>query len=162
MVSSVGAFDDAVTDLWQRRATQLRFAVRRDARFLNWRYGDVPGKDYIRLELRGHAGQLRAYCVLSRLSGRDVCVIADLLADRLDVEAVSSVLNAALLLARERGASKVFAVATEDEVIRTLRACGFMKSRYQCRLTCVPMDRMATALKDSANWYVTMGDSDEE
>lgn len=47
-VREVAGFDDAFDRLWRRAAGRYRFALIREARFLNWRFADTPKRSYWR------------------------------------------------------------------------------------------------------------------
>jgi len=51
-VAEVSRFATAHDALWLRMAAELDCAVIRDAAYLNWKYVDRPGADFVRLELR--------------------------------------------------------------------------------------------------------------
>jgi len=46
LIQAIKRFDTAYDRLWEKRAPQYQFAVCRNARFLNWRFIDIPHKKY--------------------------------------------------------------------------------------------------------------------
>jgi cyclopropane fatty-acyl-phospholipid synthase-like methyltransferase len=46
LIQEIKQFDSAYDRLWEKRAPQYQFAVSRTARFLNWRFIDIPHKKY--------------------------------------------------------------------------------------------------------------------
>eukprot|EP00913_Durusdinium_trenchii_P010897 g10226.t1 len=50
-VSRLDRFDERHDDLWERVGGEYPCAVVRDASYLNWKYVDQPGQEFIRLEL---------------------------------------------------------------------------------------------------------------
>lgn len=56
---AVKSFDHQADRVWERMARDLSFCVRRDSKYLNWRYVQAPGSDYQLLPLisgREHRG----------------------------------------------------------------------------------------------------------
>jgi hypothetical protein len=46
ILNTLKRFDSAFDSLWERRAKHYPFAINRTARFLNWRFIDIPHKQY--------------------------------------------------------------------------------------------------------------------
>jgi hypothetical protein len=56
-------FDDRYDRLWETFAARVRVAIRRDHRYLTWRFIEKPGEDYRLLALWTKSGDLAAYVV---------------------------------------------------------------------------------------------------
>src|SRR5690606_33541854 len=50
-VREVSRFGPLHDELWTRMAADVTCAVKRDASYLNWKYVDQPGQQFLRLEL---------------------------------------------------------------------------------------------------------------
>src|SRR4029079_16731893 len=55
-VREVSRFDDRHDRLWASASSSMPCAVVRDASYLNWKYVDQPGQEFLRLEIRNAAG----------------------------------------------------------------------------------------------------------
>ena len=163
-VSRFGAEHDA---LWERMAGDLTCAVRRDASYMNWKYVDQPGQDFLRLEVSNGHG----------LSGSVICMfrepdeaykyrrafIVDLVAPLSDDRAMDGLLQAAVSAASERGADALHCLHINPRLTSALRRGGF-RMRQPSRFLLVrpgPIEgRDRDALLNANGWYVTQGDSD--
>ena len=62
-VRMINAFDRAFDSLFERTAASYRFLVKRESRYLMWRYRDCPDKDYVMLSVHNKTGRLVGWSV---------------------------------------------------------------------------------------------------
>lgn len=122
----------------------------RDPAYLNWRYLDSP-KGYRAFETR--RGGLRGYAVLgaARHHGRNVAVVADLVADT--VRTARALLRRCLR-ACGPGAQACVAVPPPG-LVAAFASRAFVPSPVAIRLIGKPLDGRALG-----DWYFSLGDSD--
>ena len=56
-VTEISRFDESHDRLWTTMSAEVPCAVRRDASYLNWKYVDQPGQDFLRLEVSAPGGE---------------------------------------------------------------------------------------------------------
>jgi SAM-dependent methyltransferase len=62
-VRMIHSFDDAFDSLFERTAVSYNFLVKRESRYLTWRYRDCPDKDYLMLSVHNKMGRLIGWSV---------------------------------------------------------------------------------------------------
>jgi hypothetical protein len=92
-VRAVERFGEELDRLWLRCAPELGTCTVRDARQLNWRYGEHPDVRYVLYEARASSGELRGVAV-TRAGGLDerLCSIMDWLVPGEDEECEAALL----------------------------------------------------------------------
>src|SRR5580765_5231248 len=93
-VRTIRLFDEGFTRLWERVRSRFDFAVRRDAAYLNWKYGHAPHVRYSVAALMrdGEAAGFAVYRHMQEPRGR-VTLLVDFLADPDDKAGVLTLLR---------------------------------------------------------------------
>lgn len=161
-VVEVARFGADVDSLWQRLVPELKLALIRDQRYLNWRYADHPDVRYALFECRERgSGALRGVCVyrVSDWLRPNTGYIVDWLVPAADTDA-----TVALLAQCERrvSADGAHVLATlfnhVDPRFLTFQRLGFMVLGTPYFLV-VATTRLDTVYYRD-NFYLTLGDSD--
>jgi len=158
-VSSFGAEADA---LWDRHKDGFSMAIRRDARYLNWRYTDCPSFDYRTFVLTNPDGSWRG-AVVTRANwmGPPILAVCELLIDPADTAAIARLLGHIVRLARETSQPRVeLWVPPTSALYDTILERGFKTEDSPFNLCLKPYIPKLTASWARANWYYTIGDSD--
>jgi hypothetical protein len=141
--------------------------VVRDASYLNWKYVDQPGQNFIRLEVSDARGLCGVAILVFRESTRHYpyrrAFLVDFVAPLSDGRSLSRVIQAASRVAFERGADSLVCLHTSPLVTRALRREGFLIRPPERFLLVHPgglgeSDRQLVLAAD--NWLLTQGDSD--
>ena len=135
-------------------------AVRRDARFLNWRYAGSFNPGYRILEAT-RDGILMGYAVL-RIRNPGAFRsgwIVDMLADP---DGTDCLLDAAVKYFRRENAGRVNCLISNGQYEKALSRNGFLrrKSREQLMVHGVLIRENIELVRRRANWHITAGDSD--
>jgi hypothetical protein len=163
----VHRFDGRHDALWNVMARDLTCAVVRDASFLNWKYVDQPGQQFIRLELV-EGGDVRGVVVLSLREPDSVyayrrAFLVDIVGPLREEGVMQRLLDLAVSAAAERGADSMVCMHLHASLTRALKTSGF-RLRQPTRYLLVDTGGLSateTALVTAAgNWYLTQGDSD--
>jgi Acetyltransferase (GNAT) domain len=131
-----------------------RLHTDRDAAFLRWRYGEVPGLDYRTVRLPGRDG-LAIFRVRPR-GGLWECAVADVVVPRGDRRAAAALLRRAAWAARVDHVTCLF--PPRSTARRAAARSGFVRARGPL-LTARPVGRgLVPDPTDLASWAVTLGD----
>ncbi len=165
-ISRVDRFDPSVDRLWRRCQPNLRLAIIRDARYLNWRYADCPDKCYtLLLATDRWTGTPEGLAVLRHGVPEEPDAPVTLLVDWL-VPQESTTLAEALLaychnLAVAAGRPQVRAWFPEyTHEYRLLQHLGYRREPTIYNLTANFFNGAIAVDWASTHWYYTMGDSD--
>jgi acyl transferase domain-containing protein/acyl carrier protein len=153
--------------LWASVSRDVSCGVVRDSSYLNWKYVDQPGQDFLRLEFvddRGVAGV--AVWMLREPDGvyrYRRAFLVDVVAPFSDAWTLQQVLLGACAVASDAGADALLCYHINDRLTQALRRCGFHLREPQRFLLLDPSPlteaQRAQALSADA-WLVTHGDSD--
>jgi hypothetical protein len=166
-VREVARFTAAHDRLWRDVEGHFPVAVVRDASYLNWKYVDQPGQSFVRLELLD-AEQVRAVAVVSIAEPNDVyryrrAWLNDLVVRPDDADLIWATLEAVRQTARRLGADLIIFDIIGHALVEAALAFGFTR-RKPTRVLLVaagdPPTEAGRLALDSANWFVTRGDSD--
>lgn len=167
VVSPVGTIVDEYDELWLRARASFATCVRRDARYLRWKYLACPFRDYRVLEAR-KAGQLSGYAVI-REEGEAVFrrgVIADLFCDTTDLATQDALVSAAVTAFSKNGLARVEVYCLNARLGGTLKRHGFRNGSTAVQY-CVAYRGTPDGaggpkpvLDDVANWNLFIGDGD--
>jgi hypothetical protein len=164
---AIDRFTAAHDALWARVRDAYPVAVARDASYLNWKYVDQPGQDFIRIELRRH-DQPIALIVLSISDPDHVyrtrrAFLTDIVVMPGSDEDVWAALEAARRCAIDHRADLLLFDIINPMIVRRALAFGFVR-REPTRVLLVATDESPDALQQAAldgrNWLITRGDSD--
>jgi hypothetical protein len=166
--------------LWERVKSGYRVAVVRDASYLNWKYVEQPGQNFLRLELVN--GAVEAGVAARDRTGDDVAAVAVLAFQEPDAhypyrrarltevvvrpddgELVWALFEAIRQACRQRDAHSIVFDVINQSLVRHALAFGFER-RESTRVLLVSIgdepDQAALLARDPSNWLITRGDSD--
>ncbi len=159
-------FPDEVGELSRAVEPRFGFMVRRDAAYLNWRFRENPSGLHSAVGLR-RDGELVGYAVVQKPRGDDgVGYLVDVLAA--DDEVARACVGAGLARLEELDASVVRATAIDGSWwAGILEGAGFLRPRDEDHLIVIlhphrPDHPLVAAARDTASWYFTDGDRDDE
>jgi len=161
-VEEVPRFGADVDALWERMTGELRLAVVRDARYLNWRYADHPDVHYRLLACRARDGALRGIAVYG------VCDwprprtahIVDWLVPAGDQDATVALVAHCEELAAADGAPVLAAIFNHvDPRFLAFQRLGFLVLGTSYFVVITTVARLDTVYYRD-NFYLTSGDSD--
>jgi GNAT superfamily N-acetyltransferase len=159
----VHRFDDAASALWSRVGSRFDLAVRRDAAYLNWRYGSTPHVRYSAalLEREGRLDGWVVYRHVREPLGR-VTLLVDLLADPDDEDGVVALLRRVDREARAADSDKIRAFMLHTGFRKVLKRSGYFQVKSWLRLIAKvnAVSVPASFYKNTDRWHMTLGDSD--
>jgi acyl carrier protein len=163
----VGQFNEEHDLLWQRVSRDIGCGVVRDASYLNWKYVDQPGQEFVRLEMRDNHTLVGSAVLMFREPDRDYqyhrAFLVDLVAPLSNGALLRPLVRAVAAAAEERGAHALICMHVNAALTATLRACGFLLREPTRFLVVSPGDVEEPALSQllsADSWFVTQGDSD--
>ena len=159
----VRRFDARVDRLWDQLAPRFALAVRRDARYLNWKYAEPPHVRYSMALLR-RGDDVDGYVVYRHVrepQGR-VTQIGDLMADPADERGIKTLARWVDREARMNDSDKIRCHITNAAIRRVLRRSGYFVVKSGIDLTvkvnAAPVGKDFYASAD--DWHVTLGDGE--
>lgn len=164
-VRIIRQFDETFTRLWDRVGGKFSGVVRRDARYLNWRFIQAPHARYTVAALYrdGEAAGYVVYRHAQEPRGRATRLI-DFFADPQDDEGVLSLLRFVDREAQAADSDKIRVFATHAGFRKLLRRSGYYPWRssmeFVARINAVSVDAAFYASADG--WHITAGDSDQD
>ena len=159
----VRRFDARVDRLWERLANRFALAVKRDARYLNWKYVEPPHVRYTSALLRrgDDVDGFVVYRHFRQPQGR-VTQIVDLLADPADERGIKTLARWVDREARMDDSDKIRCHVTHAAFRRVLRRSGYFVVKSGIDLTvkvnAVPVPKNFYDTADE--WHFTLGDGD--
>ncbi|MBX3461799.1 MAG: hypothetical protein KF830_01395 [Planctomycetes bacterium] len=167
-LARVDAIPPDVGSLYERVRAEKRLLLRRDHRYLHWRYVQNPNRaDYELWTARDRSGALRGLCVFKPGGGLvpDHATVADWLAREDDAAAADALLHAVAGRTRSAGRHGVVAVFPEwSAEWRAFEARAFAKTPsanwLQRRLVYLLTGSPLTAAVLQRDWWYALGDSD--
>jgi hypothetical protein len=153
--------------VWCAMARDLTCAVVRDPSYLNWKYVEQPGQEFLRLELV-ESGEVKALAVWA-LREPDAAYryrraqLVDIVAPLSDAALLQRILRGACAAAAAAGADALHCMHTDGRLTAALRAVGFHLRQPQRYLLIDPGPLAGAALEQALaadSWFVTQGDSD--
>jgi len=156
-------FDDSLTALWERVAPSLACGVRRDARYLQWRYITPPHVRYSVAVLR-EGTRARGYAVYRhvREPRARVTLLVDFLADPADRAGFEALLRYVDREARSADSDKIRCYCLHHGFRTVLKRSGYFRVRSRVQLVAKINDVAVPPrfYADTSTWHVTLGDSD--
>ena len=156
-------FDDRFTGLWARVSGKFAFAVRRDARYLNWKYVQPPHVRYhIAALVRGD--QADGYIVYRHVReplGRTTRLV-DLFADPADEAGVLALLRWLDREARSADSDRILTYITHGGFRRLLKKSGYYQTKSSVQLVAKmnALEVLPAFYDTPDSWHVTLGDAD--
>jgi GNAT superfamily N-acetyltransferase len=164
-IEPIRQFDDRFTNLWERIAPKMGFAVRRDAAYLNWKYVEPPHIRYSLAALK-RGEDLHGYVVYRHLReprGR-VTLLVDFLVDPDDEIGLTTLLRWIDREARVANSDKIRSFCLHQGFKRTLKRSGYFQVKstmeFTAKVNAVPVTPEFYAHRE--RWHVTLGDSDQD
>jgi GNAT superfamily N-acetyltransferase len=166
-VEPLARFPGDVIELSRRVERDFAFMVRRDARYLDWRFIAAPSRLHRALGVFDPRRELASYAVVQvPRPGEPLGYLVDVLAR--DAAALDAAVAAALAELERSGASVVEATAIDGSWWSArLSERGFARSGDERRLSVIlhPLQLehpLVSAAGDASRWYFTDGDRDDE
>jgi hypothetical protein len=160
-------FDATYDRFWRKLASSLTCAVVRDASFMNWKFRDQPGQEFLRLAFF-RRDDVVATAVIAFLSETEAypyrrAIIVDLLLARDDRSGAVQVLSEIYKNCLARNADAVVIDIVDAYAENVLRSCGFL-ARQPRRVFLISRGDLPAAEWSLAgnhdNWLLTRADSD--
>lgn len=159
-MQAVRRFDAGVDALWERVKGTLALAVRRDARYLNWKFMEPPHVRYQAAVLR-RRDEVAGYVVYRHLrepQGR-VTQIVDFLAHPTDHRAIATLAGWVDREARLEDSDKIRCYASHAEFRRQLRKNGYFVVKSEVDVVVkVNAVEVPKGFYDGDQWHLTLGD----
>lgn len=166
-VRAVDDFSGEYDDLWSRAHASYASCVRRDARYLRWKYLACPFRQYRVLEAR-RRGTLSGYAVIRNEGDQSFTrgVIADLFCDTTDLGTQDALLAAAIADFAAKGLVRAEAYCFNRRLAAAFRRHGFRSGttavQYCVAYRGTPDGKGGPqpVLDDLGNWNLFLGDGD--
>ena len=154
--------DARVDRLWARLRGEVALGLRRDARYLAWRYLECPSAEYRVFAWPDGTGELRALWVTrAGWMGRPILAVAELLCERRDAPAAERALAHAMDVARAAQQVRVEVwLPPSDPRFQLARGLGFAPEPCGFRLAIRPYEPRLRAdwAREHMSWSI--GDAD--
>ncbi|MBK5255251.1 MAG: hypothetical protein JJE39_04390 [Vicinamibacteria bacterium] len=166
-ILQVQTLSDEYDDLWLRARSSYATSVRRDAKYLRWKYLACPFREYRVLEAR-KAGRLSGYAVI-REEGETSFrrgVIVDIFCDTTDLATQDALLAAAGADFSTKGLVRVEVYCLNSRLALALKRHGFRAGTTAVQYCVAYRGTFDGAsgpkpvLGDVANWNLFIGDGD--
>jgi GNAT superfamily N-acetyltransferase len=160
-VRAANGFGPEYDRLWERTRGSYAMCVRRDAAYLEWKYGRCPTRSYERWEAR-RGQELVGFAVSRHEDRRGLRLgwIVDLFADASDREARQALLSAVLAGFRQAGVARAQAFALGTALGTDLLRRGFSTAASPMQFCVRARAGGEEALAARGRWHVVFGDSD--
>jgi GNAT superfamily N-acetyltransferase len=158
-------FDPSFDRLWERVAPEFDLAVRRDARYLQWKYVSPPHVRYTIATLY-RENDAAGYIVYrhAREPRGKVTLVVDFLVAPGDVAALSTLLRWVDREAHAADSDKIRCFCLHAGFRKILRAEGYAQasSSLQFVVKVNAIDLPSDFYRDTSRWHVMLGDSDQD
>lgn len=179
-VERIDRFDQGIDRFWDEISNDFPIIVRRDHRYLNWRYVENPAKEYI-IYTASRGRRIHGYCVLDELCRDNLKLgaIVDILGLQDRWNSVECLIQTALATFDEHNADAAFTTISEEHRYKALFArAGFVTYRRRHHALCASINLRGSAqdenkifsqalvlsqntfLKQKRNWFMMYGDGD--
>lgn len=148
-------------ELWRRARASFATVVRRDARYLKWKYLDCPFREYRILAARRGA-DLAGYTVIREEGepGFKRGVIADLFCDTKDEGVQDALIAAAIDEFRQRHLVRAEMYCMNRRLSASLQRHGFRSGTTAVQYCIAYRGASADLLSDLSDWNLVLGDGD--
>jgi GNAT superfamily N-acetyltransferase len=160
-VAAAADFTPEYDGLWERARASYAMCVRRDARYLRWKYLECPHRRYDLLEAR-RRGELVGYAV-SRLDdyrGLRLGWIVDVFTDTRDEGAKEALIHRLLESFQAAGVARAQAYSLNAPLAATLRRFGFFPGFSAVQFCVKSAVDPQGAFADVGGWNLMFGDGD--
>lgn len=160
-----GPFGPAFDRLWERAAPGYDFVVERTARYLEWKYHQVPFVTYEIFQALS-ANEVTGYLV-GRVAERAplrLGLLVDFFAHPEDRASLDALVEHAIRWGRERNVARLQAFSLDRRLAAALRRRGFFEigspMQFCLKINTGHVDK--AFYRDTTRWHVTFGDSDQD
>lgn len=159
-------FDKSFDDFWAKAWVTRKVVVRRDSKYLNWRYFRKPLGKYVVLVAKKHGEILGFICILTaNQKGQRLGHIADFLTVPHDQATANILVQEAIKYLKKQKADAVGCwLLGNNEYLKVLKHNGFFSAssgrRLMARINTQEMQKYKPILEKASNWYITLGDAD--
>lgn len=162
-IEVVRRFDARADRLWEKLSGRFALAVKRDARYLNWKYVEPPHVRYLIALLRRGA-DVEGFVVYRHVrepQGR-VTQIVDLLADPSDERGIKTLARWVDREARMEDSDKIRCYLTNASFRRVLRRSGYfvVKSGIDLTVKVNAVDVPKGFYNSADEWHFALGDGE--
>ena len=163
-VEQISSFNENIDAFWLKASEIKQIMLVRDMKYLNWRYVEKPGNEYV-IFLAKRQKEIVGYIVVKKIETKTIIrgAIIDLLTlPREDIVAEALITGAIRYLHREGVAMISCLMLPETPYYRILKKMGFMRrcSRIQLNVRLYDQNLSKEFVTDSSNWYFVWGDTD--
>jgi GNAT superfamily N-acetyltransferase len=167
-IEKINRFDSSFDDFWENVQHEYPVIVKRDSRYLNWKFFDRPDLDYT-VYRASRSNELAGYIVLrvDERFGVKTGFVCDILSSRNDVGVIESLLVTALRHFREEGmdqvSAQVFFVATFRKVFSRMGLITKPSRRVRRIVLTINNESMSREVPaDPENWFITRNYAHQE
>lgn len=164
-IEPVRHFDGRFDELWERVKPNFSLAVRRDARYLNWKYIEPPHVRYSIAALKRDetVGGYAVYRHVQEPRGR-VTILVDFLADPTDVVGFQTLMRWVDREARAADSDKIRTAVMHGGFRQLLKRSGYfgVASDVELAVKVNAVDVSPRFFEHPDAWHVTLGDSDQD
>ncbi len=161
-VKRMDGFGDEADRWWEEIRGAYDVVVSRNRAYLEWKYDRQPGMDYVKFRATRDS-ELCGYIVVrvvDRGQQTREGLIADIVVDPRDEDAIQSLTHEALTYLRSVPCSIARCYASQAHVSRTLVRNGFLKRKPQMRFLVNKNIDGCEAVESVGEWCLAAGDSD--
>ncbi|NJN44819.1 MAG: GNAT family N-acetyltransferase [Anaerolineae bacterium] len=154
-LTPVQHFGPEVDVLWERASQKFSALIRRDSKYLNWKFTQQPHVQHERI-IAQRAGRVEGYVVFRRAlpPERNAGLILDVFADPEDRALVRTLFGVATQRLRDQGVAYIQAASSVRTFQEVLQALGFKQTQ-----AFTPMIRAGLAIPETG-WLLGKGDHD--
>jgi len=161
-VSQVKRIDSRFDRFWSAASKQHKTIVRRDAKYLGWRFDQHPKHKYVKF-VATRRGAMVGYmvCRLERNSKSYKSMAIGFIVDFLvsDAEAFPSLLNSVLAYFDEKRADIAVTLATDSTFIKYLKRAGFLRTSKELKVI-YHLNALLKCFDGGKELFLTLSDSD--
>jgi len=172
-ISQVFSFDEDIDSFWKKISDNYNIIVVRDKKYLNWRYVNVPDKKYI-IYIAKENNEICGYIIFRceiQKENRKYGSIYDIIALKNRPDIIYSLLDKTIEYFNKENIDFIHcSMLADNKIIKLFKNKGFIFSQVFLRQK--KDDRKFIAyldhsdiekkyLKNSNNWFIQYGDSDE-
>jgi len=160
-VREVSSVTEEYDDLWARARASFATAVRRDARYLTWKYLRCPFREYRLLEARTR-GELSGFAVVRDEGDPSFPrgFVADLFCDARDLAVQDALIDAALDGFRGRRFARAETYTMSAALGAAFGRHGFRSGRTAVQYCVAHRHASAEPLSRVPDWHLVLGDGD--
>jgi hypothetical protein len=144
----------------ERISKRFNGIVVKNSRFMNWRYGEIPNRNYTCCYRKNMAGEIAAVLVF-RINGSS-CSVVDISWDPADSGEPGKTIRSLCVFLKEKRIAKVSCWGTYGRLREALRGNGFMDRGETPRFSFRDYGSILGTLIDGRKFHFVDGDGDSE